>query len=123
MDRRIERFEREFPSAADRLKPWSAEAAVDHKAQAIYMEISNQAATRPDFAATVARVVEKRIEFLARTYRELGFAPRTARRRAVIAYAGYLGMIHLARVAPKSIGTARERAGLVREAVRLIGAD
>lgn len=122
-DRRIEQFERELPSAADRLKPWSTDASSDHKAQALYLEISNQAAIRPEFALAIARVIEKRTAFLERTYRELGFGPRTARRRAVIAYASYVGMLQIARVAPLTIGTARERAKTVEEAMRLLSAD
>ncbi len=120
-DRRIERFETEISSPAERLKPWSAEAEADHEAQALYLEISAAAATRADFARTVARVIEKRTEFLTRAYRELGFPPRAARRRAVIAYAGYVGMLHLARLAPKTVGPPRERAATVREAMGLLG--
>jgi len=121
-DRRIAHFESELPSPAARLKPWSAEAEADHQAQALYLEISNAAATRPAFAAVVARVVEKRVVFLARTYRELGFPAKAARRRAVTAYAGYVGMLHLARIAPATVGNAAGRAATVREAVRLLGA-
>lgn len=121
-DRRIAGFETELRSPAARLKPWSADAEADHVAQALYLEISNAAATRPAFAAVVARVVEKRVAFLARTYRELGFGATSARRRAVTAYAGYVGMLHLARIAPATVGNAAERAATVREAVRLLGA-
>ncbi len=88
----------------------------------MYLEISNAAAIRPAFAAVVARVVEKRVAFLARTYRELGFGAKSARRRAVTAYAGYVGMLHLARIAPATVGNASERAATIREAVRLLGA-
>jgi len=118
-DRRIERFEAELPPGAARLEPWSADAAADHEAQALYLEISTAAATRPAFAAVVARVVEKRVSFLARTYRELGFGAKSARRRAVTTYAAYVGMLHLAHVAPKTIGTASERAAAVRDAMGL----
>jgi AcrR family transcriptional regulator len=120
-DRRIARFEAELRTPAARLKPWSAEAEADHRAQALYLEISNAAATRPAFAAVVARVVEKRVAFLARTYRELGVPARAARRRAVTAYAGYVGMLHLARIAPATVGNAAERKATVREAMRLLG--
>ena len=119
-DRRIARFETELSSPTERLKPWSAEAEADHQAQALYLEISNAAATRPAFAAVVSRVVEKRVAFLARTYRELGVTAKAARRRAVTAYAGYVGMLHLARIAPTTVGSAAERVATVREAVRLL---
>src|SRR5262245_57724016 len=121
-DRRIAHFEAELPSPAARLKPWSVEAEADHQAQALYLEIANAAATRPAFAAVVARVAERRVAFLARTYRDLGFPAKAARRRAVTAYAGYVGMLHLARIAPATVGDAAERAATVREAVRLLGA-
>lgn len=119
-DQRIQRFESELPSPEARLQPWSAEAEADHRAQALYLEISNAAATRPAFATVVGRVVEKRVAFLARAYAELGFPPRTARRRAVTAYAGYVGMLQLARIAPRTVGDAKERAATVREAVEMI---
>ena len=121
-DRRIASFEAELPSPAARLKPWSVEAEADHQAQALYLEIANAAATRPAFASVVARVAEKRVAFLARAYREMGFPTKVARQRAVTAYAAYVGMLHLARIAPGTVGTAQERAATVREAVQLIGA-
>ena len=119
-DQRIERFERELPSPAARLEPWSVEAESHHKAQALYLEMAGAAATRPAFAATVARVVAKRTAFLTRAYRDLGFAPVAARRRAIIAYASYVGMLHLARVAPETVGARKERRATVREAMKLI---
>src|SRR5262245_9526522 len=121
-DRRIARFEAELPSPAARLGPWTAEAETDHRAQALYLEIANAAATRPVFAKVVARVVEKRVGFLARAYRDLGFPKIAARRRAVTAYAAYVGMLHLARIAPGTVGAAAERAATVRDAVRVLGA-
>jgi len=119
-DQRIERFESTSSSPAERIAPWSAEAGTDHEAQSLYLEICNAAATRPAFARTVARVIEKRVAFLERAYRDTGLPAKAARRRAVTAYAGYVGLLHLARVAPKTIGDAKERAATVREATRLL---
>ena len=118
-DRRIERFEEEFSSPSDRLKPWSVEAEVDHKAQALYLEISNASATRPEFANVVSRVVRKRTSFLERAFRHLGFSTHVAKRRAIITYSAYVGMLHLTRVAPEAIGSSKKRSATVREAMRL----
>ena len=72
-DRRIQRFEEELPSPSERLKPWSVEAETDHKAQSLYLEIANAAATRPPFGKVVKRVVEKRTRFLENAFRQIGF--------------------------------------------------
>ncbi len=119
-DRRIERFESQSSTPAERLKPWSEEAETDHKAQALYLEISSAAATRRIFREPVARVIEKRTAFLTRTFRDLGLSPKVARRRAVIAYSAYVGLLHLTRLAPDVVGAARDRARTVRDAMHLI---
>ena len=49
----------------------------------------------PEVAASLQRVNGARLEFLAATLEELGFAPAEARRRAVTALAGYLGLFQL----------------------------
>lgn len=51
---------------------------------------------RPDVAACLARVHDRRRAWLAQCYRELGSAPDVAEGQAATAYALYLGVVQLA---------------------------
>ena len=65
--------------------------------------------------AAVTRMDSARVARLAATYRELGFAPRQARRRARLAYATYVGLLQMADGGREERLTAPEIAALVRE--------
>lgn len=52
-------------------------------------------AGHPVVAPVLRRVTTRRIDYLARCYAESGSTPALARRQAVVAYATYLGWIHL----------------------------
>jgi AcrR family transcriptional regulator len=54
----------------------------------------------PRVRSAVSRVNAARLDRLSGTYRELGLTERTARDRARIAYATYLGLLQMAREAP-----------------------
>ena len=54
----------------------------------------------PRVRSAVSRVNAARLDRLSETYRELGLTERTARDRARIAYATYLGLLQMAREAP-----------------------
>jgi hypothetical protein len=54
----------------------------------------------PDVAAAVERVTSRRIGYVARLLREAGLTPARARRRAVLAYAAYLGHAQLVLTTP-----------------------
>lgn len=54
----------------------------------------------PRVRSAVSRVNAARVDRLSETYRELGLTERTARDRARIAYATYLGLLQMAREAP-----------------------
>ena len=54
-------------------------------------------ADRPVVMPVLRRVTAQRIDFIAVIYRDLGLAPADARRRAVLAYAAYLGWHDLRR--------------------------
>ncbi|HEX3732924.1 MAG TPA: TetR/AcrR family transcriptional regulator [Mycobacteriales bacterium] len=54
----------------------------------------------PRVRDVVRRVNRARLEFLARTYRELGLPPDRAASRARVAYAAILGLLHLAQTDP-----------------------
>ena len=53
------------------------------------------AAHVPAVADTMARVSARRLEFLVGCYRELGLSPALARRRGLLAYAAYVGLLHM----------------------------
>lgn len=114
-DNRLDRFEADKNETG--MGIWSGEAEVDHVAQSLYLEISNAAGTREQFAKVVSSVVEKRIGYIKGTLLKQGLAPQLAERRAVIIYSGYVGLLHLAKVAPDAVGSAAERKAIVREAV------
>ena len=51
--------------------------------------------------AAISRVTDSRIGLLTRSYRQLGLSPQRAAHRARLAYATYLGLLQLAREAPR----------------------
>ena len=69
----------------------------------------------PLVGPTVARVTAERLEFLTRTYRDLGLPRDRATARARLAYAAYLGIGHLRRIPGGAPSTAREVSALDRQ--------
>ncbi len=67
--------------------------------------------------AALRRITEFRLAHIESAFRELGAPPRTAAHRATIAYAAYIGLLHLAREVPERL--AAEQA-LVREVLRTL---
>jgi AcrR family transcriptional regulator len=63
----------------------------------------------------VARMDSARVARLTANYRELGFPPQQAERRARLAYATYVGLLQMADSAPSERLDSREIAALVRE--------
>lgn len=57
-------------------------------------------AGHPLVAAALADVTEQRLGYITALFRELGFPPAPARRRALLAYSAYLGQLQLLRSAP-----------------------
>jgi AcrR family transcriptional regulator len=57
-------------------------------------------AGHPLVAAALAEVTEQRLGYITALFRELGFPPARARRRALFAYSTYLGQLQLLRSAP-----------------------
>ncbi len=66
----------------------------------------------PLVGPTVIRVTAERLEFLTRTYRDLGLPRERAAARARLAYAAYLGIGHLRRIPGGAPSTAREEKAL-----------
>ncbi len=66
-------------------------------------------ADHPQVAPVLQRVTERRIGYVTQLYREIGWAPAAARRRALLAFSSYLGQVQLAHAAPEVLpGTERE---------------
>jgi hypothetical protein len=68
----------------------------------LYTGIS-QAAAHPIVKPVLARVAERRLAYLVRCFSELGLAAERARHRALLAYAAFGGLLHLARQSPRSV--------------------
>ena len=78
------------------------------------------AANDPVVGPVLRRVADKRLDFLQRIFRELGFAPGESRQRARIAYSAYLGWFELRRVAPHRTPLGRERTAYERTILKLV---
>jgi len=63
------------------------------------------------------RVSKRRIDSVARCYRELGFSGAKARHRARLAYAAYLGFLHLSREAPNLVSNRSDFAEYVEHVI------
>ncbi len=79
-------------------------------------------ATDPLVAPVAARVQKKRLAFLARCFRDLGFTPAESRRRARLANSVYIGWVHQRLVEGKGQATPRQRADYQRAAIKLLTA-
>ncbi|MET8804926.1 TetR/AcrR family transcriptional regulator [Streptomyces sp. NPDC004546] len=68
------------------------------------LEVSLPAsAGHPQVAAVLRRVTERRVGYLAQLFVELGFPAEQARRRALLAYTGYLGHTQLTHAVPETL--------------------
>jgi AcrR family transcriptional regulator len=66
-------------------------------------------ADHPLVAPALAEVTEQRLGYITKLFRQLGFTPERAGRRALFAYSAYLGQLQLIRSAPDvlpALGTA-----------------
>jgi len=119
----LERWERDHSDAvlarleaiADpraRLKMLSE--AASSKPPSLFLRLLEAAGREPAVAATLARSRERRTTFLAKAYREAGLTPAAARRRALVAYAAYVGLAQLLGTEPDLLSD-RERAAFTRE--------
>lgn len=98
------------PDPHERLRMLGESAT--RKPPSIFMQLL-KAGDDPVVGATVRRAAKRRVGFLAATYRECGLPAPVARRRALMAYAHYVGMAQLLRDDPALLG--RDRAAYARE--------
>ncbi|HUJ12509.1 MAG TPA: TetR family transcriptional regulator [Thermoanaerobaculia bacterium] len=66
-----------------------------HKRQAHALYVALSAADAAEVRSSLRRINRRRLRFLIEAYRELGFPPKKARDRATLAYAAYVGALHL----------------------------
>lgn len=64
------------------------------------VEPALQAAAHPLVAPALARVTERRVDYLDAQFRAMGLPPSAARHRALLAYTAYLGHAQLAHATP-----------------------
>ncbi len=64
-------------------------------------------ADHPAVAPVLTRITERRLEYTAALFRDIGFPAREARHRALLAYSAHLGHIEIARSAPAALPSKR----------------
>jgi AcrR family transcriptional regulator len=101
----IELIERE-PEPLGRLRALFG-SVFDHPGAARVELALLASADDPLVAPVLDRVTDRRISYLATLYGQLGFPPAAARRRAVLAYATYLGNAQLRRHAEHALPSTR----------------
>jgi AcrR family transcriptional regulator len=89
-------------------------AAATSKPPSIFMRLLEAQRTEPAVAAVLDRSRERRVAFLAKAYRDAGATPAAARRRALAAYALYVGLAQLIDAEPDLL-SGRERGAFTRE--------
>lgn len=63
----------------------------------------------PHVAAALARVTERRVEYVAALFAEMGWTPARARHQALLAYTAWLGFTQLVHATPESVPTGRDQ--------------
>ena len=129
----LERWEREFTARvieamdgiddpAERLERLVRIAFSDELVPGLQPAIMADA-DRPVVLPVLRRVTAQRIDHISAIYQDLGLAPADARRRAVLAYATYLGWLDLRRgpadAAPE-VHPGPERTAAIKELTRML---
>jgi AcrR family transcriptional regulator len=78
------------------------------------------AANDPVVGPVLKRVADKRLDFVERIFRDIGFPPAESRQRARIAYSAFIGWFELRRVAPHRTPVGRDRAAYERSVLDLL---
>jgi AcrR family transcriptional regulator len=77
-------------------------------------------ADHPVVAPVLARVTERRLDYLQRLFAELGLPPAEARRRALFGYTAYLGQAQLTRAARDTVPTGDALAAYIATTISLL---
>lgn len=107
----------------EQLRLLFAAAFADPESSRVQLAL-HAAATDPVVAPVLARVTQRRIDYLAVLYAKVGFPAEDARRRATLAYTTYLGTIQLRRSVPDAVPrTPGEWRRYLDDAVRALTVD
>ncbi|GMU06530.1 TetR/AcrR family transcriptional regulator [Corallococcus caeni] len=78
------------------------------------------AASDPRIQPVLARVSQRRLDYLVKLYRALGLPAREARNWALQAYSTYVGLLHLAIASPETLSASRARADYIQHVARTL---
>lgn len=93
--------------------------AATSKPPSLFVQLLAAQTREPLAAEVLNRSRARRVDFLARAYREAGLAPAAARRRALAAYAAYVGLAQLVS-ADDTLLAGRERRAFARELAAMV---
>ena len=88
------------------------------QAHALYLALSTS--DLPQVVAAVRRINARRLRFLLDAYRDLHFTLAKARERARLAYAAYIGALHLRRQGSSGLRRNQDVARFVAHAVETL---
>lgn len=73
--------------------------------------------------AALARVTERRVEYVADLFSEMGWPPARARRQALLAYTAWLGFTQLVHATPTAVPSGREQARYISHVLDTLVGD
>src|SRR5262249_42507308 len=79
----------------ERLQQLLAGVTASKRAWRVHVALGAAAAQDARVASTLARVTQRRVQYIEQCYVDLGMSRRVARRRALLSYTTYVGLIHL----------------------------
>lgn len=117
-DRRLPEYAK-IKDPRARLAPYIEESGGSHMPQRFYRALMSAQDHRL-VAPVLGRVAAKRVRFLAKAFRDMGWPAAAAKRQAMLLYAAYLGLLHLADLPDSPVTDDKARGQLVAHATRLI---
>jgi AcrR family transcriptional regulator len=118
----IERLEAGTASAEERLRQLFTQVfAPDSRTSADLALLAD--VDHPLVAPVLAEVTQQRLGYVTALFRQLGFTPARARRRAVFAYSAYLGHLQLLHSAPDVLPRSGSAAAYADEALDALLAE
>ncbi|WP_216618866.1 TetR/AcrR family transcriptional regulator [Corallococcus carmarthensis] len=109
-----------LPDPRERLRQLLALAFEQGAHGRIEVALVAGASVDPRIQPVLARVSQRRIDYVTKLYVALGLSARAARRWALQAYSTYVGLLHLSIASPEALGTSRARAEYVQHVVRTL---
>lgn len=112
----LERIDTE-PEPRKRIEQIVEEAVGNKRKAAIYLALA-AASDDPSIGPTFQRVVERRIDYMANCFQQMGVA--APRHRALVAFSQYVGIMHTIRDAPESVPKKPEFEDFVKVAIETV---